>query len=121
MAICIWGNTTELNYASEAHAPDREEDSKTINTTQDGYVSGIHTKYTRRRLELRFFADAATYTKIVDWRSVSGVKNFFVGHEMANSPSEVYLMRPADDDFNNPYDLAGVYRHVTINLIGRKE
>jgi hypothetical protein len=88
--------------------------------TQDGYVSGIHTKYTRRIMNFRLFADPITYAKVVDWRSVSGVKNFFVAHDTANSPTKVSLMRP-DDDFNNPLDLAGVYRHVTINLVGRKE
>ena len=75
IALCIWGQKADLAYASEVHAPDREQDSKIVTTTQEGYVSGIHVKYTRRIMELRFFADAATYIKIEDWRTASGAKN----------------------------------------------
>jgi len=121
MSICIWGLTTELAFASQVYDPYAEEVKAVINKTQGGYISGIHERYSERVMELVFTAaTAVVYTKVKAWWDTSGLKNFFVGHEMANNPTEVYLMRP-DTSFNNPYNINGVHRDITISLRGRKE
>lgn len=121
MAICIWGNRTELDYASSSFDPHAQDVKANVNISYGGYVTGVHTMYTERSMSLKFEdADPALYNKIKTWRETSGLNNFFVAWERTNSPSDIYLMRP-DPRFENPLKNGGLYRDITINLKGRKE
>ncbi|MBI5970872.1 MAG: hypothetical protein HY884_06930 [Deltaproteobacteria bacterium] len=121
MAICIWGNKVELDYASASFDPYEQDVKAQVNLSQGGYVTGIHTQYTERSLNLRFDdADSALYAKVKTWWDSSGLKNFFAAWETANNPNDVYLMRP-DTRFSNPLKLGGAYRDISIQLKGRKE
>lgn len=121
MTLCIWGNKTELDYASASFDPYEQEAKANVNLSQGGYVTGVHTQYNERALSLRFDdADAALYAKVKTWWDTSGLKNFFVAWDTANNPNDVYLMRP-DAKFSNPFVTGGLYRTISINLKGRKE
>lgn len=121
MRICIWGNSTELDYASTAFDPHCQEAKADVNLSYGGYVTGIHTQYVERRMSLRFEdADEALYARVRSWWETSGLKHFFVAWERANNSDDVFLMRP-DTRFDNPLKNGGAYRDITINLKGRKE
>ena len=121
MAICIWGNKTELDYATTAYDPHGQTAKANINITQGGYMAGSHTKYLERNITFNFNdADSTLYDKIFAWWETSGLKNFFVAWETANNPTDVWLMRP-DTRFNNPLTNGGAYRNITISLKGRLE
>lgn len=120
MAICVWGKTTVLDYASASFDPHEQQVKANVNLSYGGYLAGTHTQYTERAMTLRFEdADESLYTLVKDWWETSGMGNFFVGWETANSPSDVFLMRP-DSKFSNPIK-QGSLRDITINLKGRKE
>ena len=121
LTLCIWGSKTELDYATAAFDPYEQEVKAAMGMSQVGYVTGIHAQYTERSLDLKFEdADSTLYNKIKAWFDASGPKNFFVAWETANSPNDVYLVRP-DAKFSNPFKLGGTYRDITVNLKGRKE
>jgi hypothetical protein len=121
ITLAIWGNKTELDYASASLDPHSMTARASVNITQGGYMAGTHTKHIERSLALRFTdADSTLYNKVKAWWDTSGLKNFFVAWETANSPSDVYLMRP-DTRFNNPLINGGSYRDISISLKGRKE
>lgn len=120
MAICIWGNKTELEVANASFDPHGQKVAANVNMSYGGYVTGIHIKHTERVMTLSWEADAALYAKILAWWEGSGLKNFFVAWDTANNPTEVYLMRP-EKTFINPMSLNGAYRNVTLKLTGRKE
>ncbi len=121
MAVCIWGNATELDYATASFDPHEQDVKANVNLSYGGYVSGIHTQYTERTMSINFDdSDAALYSAVRQWWESSGLKNFFVAWESANSPEDVFLMRP-DTKFSNPLKAGGAYRNITINLKGRKE
>ena len=121
MTLCVWGLKTELDYASASFDPYEQEAKANVNLSQAGYVTGVHTQYAERALQLRFDdADATLYGKIKTWWDTSGLKNFFVAWDTANNPTDVYLMRP-DAKFSNPLVMGGLYRSISVNLKGRKE
>lgn len=121
IAICIWGQAVELDYASSSLDPYAEDNRANINLSETGYVLGIHNRYTERQFDLIFNdADDTLYQKCKTWWDTSGLKNFFVAWEPTSHASEVYLMRP-DSSFKNPLQVGGLYRNITINLKGRKE
>lgn len=121
MAICVWGSSTELDYATASFDPYSQEANAIISLSQGGYVAGIHTQYIERSMSLKFDdADAALYQKVKQWWETSGVRNFFVAWETANNANDVFLMRP-DPRFNNPIKDGGGRRDISIALKGRKE
>lgn len=121
MTLCIWGLKTELDYATAGFDPHEQEVKANVSVSETGYLLGIHHKYIERSMTLKFEdADVDLYAKVKEWWEASGLKNFFVVWEGANSPDDVYLMRP-DSKFNNPLKAGGLYRDITINLRGRKE
>ncbi|MBI5233518.1 MAG: hypothetical protein HY880_04115 [Deltaproteobacteria bacterium] len=121
MTICIWGNKTELDYASASFDPYAQEIKANVNLSYGGHVAGVHTLYTERNMSLRFDdADATLYGKVKTWWDMSGLKNFFVAWETANNPDDVFLMYP-EVKFDNPLKNGGVWRDIAIKLSGRKE
>ncbi|MBI5599651.1 MAG: hypothetical protein HY890_07945, partial [Deltaproteobacteria bacterium] len=120
LTLCVWGNKTELDYASASFDPYEQEIKAVVGMSQGGYVAGIHTQYTERSLDLKFEdADSTLYNKVKAWWDVQGLKNFFVAWDTANNPGDIFLMRP-DPKFSNPFKLGGAYRDITISLKGRK-
>lgn len=121
MTLCLWGLKTELDYCSAEFDPYGQEVKASRNLSQGGYVTGIHAMYIERQVALNFEdADATLYGAVKTWWETSGLKNFFMAWELANNPSDVYLMRP-DTKFNNPMTNGGLYRNITVTLTGRKE
>ncbi len=121
MNICIWGDKTELDYATAAFDPHGEQVRSEVNVSNTGYIMGVHTRYSERRISLAFReADAALYEKVKSWWENSGLKNFFVGWERGNNPDDVFLMFP-EKTFNNPFQNGGLFRDINIKLKGRKE
>lgn len=121
MTLCIWGDKTELDYATASFDPHEQTVKANVGLSQGGYVTGIHTQYAERSMALRIEdADATLYAKVKAWWDTSGLKNFFVAWETANNPNEVWLMRP-DMKFSNPLKNGGAYRDIVIGLKGRKE
>lgn len=121
MAICIWGNRTELDYASASFDPHAQEAKSTVNMSYGGYVTGMHTTHTERTLALSFDdADTALYAKLKTWWETSGTQHFFVAWERTNNAADVFFMR-SDMRFENPLTNGGAYRNLTLNLTGRKE
>lgn len=121
MAICIWGNKTELDQASPSFAPDAQETNAVVSRSNRGYVTGIFERFTDRIMNLRFEdADSALYAKVKTWHETNGLKQFFIAWENANNPGDVFLMYP-DPRFNNPFKYGGLWRDITISLKGRKE
>jgi hypothetical protein len=121
MTIGVWGDKTELDYASSSYDPYEEEARANVNVSGGGYVTGVHTRYSERQLRLRFSnVDEALYAKVKSWHESHGLKNFFVAWEKTNNPSDIYLMR-SGRHFKNPFNQTGFYRDVSIELRGRKE
>jgi len=121
MTLAIWGVATELDYATASFDPHGVEIKASMNISYAGCVTGVHTRYAERSLTLVFNdADAELYGRIKQWWDTSGLRNFFVAWESANSPFDVWLMRP-EARFSNPLKAGGLYRDVTIQLKGRKE
>lgn len=122
MAICIWGNRTELEHATPvSFDPNQEEVKANVNVSDTGYLQAINRKYSETSMDLFFeAAGSALYTKVKDWWDKSGLNNFFIGWETQEHPAEVYLMRP-DPKFGNPFKGGGLYRDISIKLKGRKE
>ena len=121
MTLCIWGLKTELDYATAGFDPHEQEAKANVSVSETGYLLGIHHKYIERSMTLKFEdADADLYAKVKEWWETNGLKNFFVVWEGANSPDDVFLMRP-DPKFSNPLKAGGLYRDITISLRGRKE
>src|SRR3972149_1519781 len=54
MGICIWGEATELDYATAPFDPHAEEVRATVNTSQGGYMTGVHAKHSERGFALTF-------------------------------------------------------------------
>lgn len=121
LAVCFWGEKTELDYASRSFDPNAQKTNANVNITQGGYVSGIHTKHTERQLRLAFSdADSTLYDKIKAWNDDNGLKNFFVAWEDTEHGDDVFLMR-STTNFNNPLTRGGLFRNISINLRGRAE
>ena len=121
IAISIWGEATELDYATSSYDPYRQTSKTNVNTSETGYVLGIHNKYKERQMGLRFSdSDSTLYGKVKTWWETNGMKNFFVAWEDTNNAADIFLMR-SKESFNNPLTNGGGYRNITINLIGRAE
>ena len=121
MAICVWGEFTELSYCSSSFDPHAEAVKANINITQGGVVSGIHIKYSERQTRLSFNdSDDTLYQKVKTFWEDHGLKNFGLGWETTEHSDDVFLMR-RDVNFNNPFTKKGSRRNITLNLKGRKE
>lgn len=120
MTICIWGNKTELDYATASFDPYEEEAQANISRTQGGVVAGIHTAYTDRRLSLDISdADSTLYNKVKTYRDTHGMRQLFIAWETGNSPNDCWLLYP-DEGFRNPLTNGGAYRDISLSFKGRK-
>lgn len=122
MKLCIWGQKTELDYATASYDPYEEMAQSTINRTQGGVVAGIHTDYTDRNLAFSIAdADSTLYQKVKTWRDAHGMKQLFVAWETANNPDDCWLVYPKES-FSNPFtsNSGGAYRDISLSFKGRK-
>lgn len=121
IGLLQWGLKTELDYASASFDPHAQERKVNVNISYSGFVTGIHEQYSERRMNLKFSeADPSLYTLVNTWWEDNGLNNFFIAWDLANNPTEVFLMRP-EPGFNNPLTNNGAYRDINISLIGRKD
>ncbi len=121
MAICIWGEKTELDWASSSFDPYAQKKVEKAGVSYSGYLTGIHTQYTERSMSLRFAdSDDALYQKVKNWFETHGTKNIFVAWDTTNSPADIFLMRPSGK-FRNSFNQTGLYRNISISLTGRRE
>lgn len=118
MALCIWGNKTELDYASSEFDPHEQEAKVTVNRAHGGAVAGIHENYVDRRLAFTIAdADSDLYAKVKTWWDTHGRKQLFIAWETANNPTDVWLMFP-DPQFRNPLKLGGARRDISLGFKG---
>jgi len=121
IAICVWGDKTELDYATASFDPHEQNIKANIGLSQGGYVTGVHISYVTRELDLKFNdSDSTFYDKIKAWWDNHGIKNFFIAWDITNNPTEVYLMR-AKEKISNPFNQTGIMRDINLSLTGRKE
>ena len=121
MDIAVWGDKTELDFVTATFDPYDEDVKAKTNVSGGGVVTGIHTKFSERPLDLRWSDSSPEFYDIIrDWHDTHGLKNFFVAWETNNNPQDVFLMRPSNR-FRNPYDQTGNFRDVSVTLKGRKE
>lgn len=121
MAICIWGEETELDWVQTAFDPHAETVVANRTVSYAGFITGTHIRHTERTLQLSWNeVESALYDKVRAWWDGSGLNNFFVAWDVTNNASDVYLMRP-DMTFNAPFSGKGDLRNITIRLKGRKE
>lgn len=121
MALCFWGELTELELVSGGLDPHGQIDKANVNMSHTGYVTGIHNRYIERSMSLIFEdADSTFYNKISAWWEQNGRKNFFISWEPVSHSTDIFLMR-TKPEFKNPFVKGGLYRNITIELIGRKE
>lgn len=119
--IAIWGEKTELDYASSSFDPHEQEARDTVNLSYGGYLAGVHSRFIERSMSIRFEdADAALYEKVMEWREGSGAKNFFIAWESSSHPDDVFLMRP-EPRSSNLLKAGGAARDIVVALTGRKE
>lgn len=121
ISIAIWGQIAILDYATMNFDPNEQQVIANINRTQSGIISGIHTKYTKRIINMRIDDVTQTcYDNIDLWWENSGLQNFFFGWETTDHSSEVYLMLPSTR-YKNTLVRNGLYRNISLSLTGRKE
>ena len=121
MTLCVSGSKIELDYATASFDPYHQEVKANTGLSNGGYVTGIHTQYIERKLDLKFNdADEILYGKIKSWWDAHGLKNLFIAWETTNNPNDVYLMRP-DEKFSNPFGSTGFFRDISLSFTGRKE
>ena len=120
ISICSLGTRTELDYITPPFDPYGQEIKAQTNLTNGGYVTGIHTQYTERQMNI-FLSNKTTsiYNKVKTWWETHQLKNFFVAWDITNDSTNIWLMR-GDEKFNNPISV-DQYRNITLSLIGRKE
>lgn len=119
--ISIWGERTELDYASSSFDPHEQEVRAAVNLSYGGYLAGVHSKHVERSMTLRFEdAEEALFHKVRDWWEGNGAGNFFVAWESSIHPEDIFLMRP-EARFSNPLKAGGAARDIVISLTGRKE
>ena len=120
IAIMYFGETVELDYATNSYDPNAEDDKAVVNESQTGFVTGIYDKYIKRAMNLIFTdADSTLYNKLVAWHDEVGRENFVVAWDTGEHSTEVFLMRHVGQ-FNNPLVRGGNYRNTSIKLVGRK-
>jgi hypothetical protein len=121
IAICFFGQKTELDYADASFDPHGQDDKANVNVSHTGFVTGIHNTFIERNMKLGFSdADSALYDKLKLWIDNNGQRNFFVAWEDSVHADDVFLMR-ANKKANNPLVRGGLYRNLNVNLVGRKE
>lgn len=121
IALSVWGEETELDYCTSPFDPYEEDIKANVGVSYGGYLTGSHIKHTERHISLSFSdSDETLYQKVKVWRESHGLNNLFVAWETANSPMDVWLMRPSSK-FRNPFNETGLYRDISIELSGRKE
>lgn len=119
ISILSLGTKTELDYIQPPFDPYAQEIMANVNLSQGGYVTGIHKKYTERKLAINLFNQSTTvYSSVKTWFETHEAKNFIAAWDSTGSSADIYLVRP-DLDFNNPINTEH-FRDITINLKGRK-
>jgi hypothetical protein len=121
IALAHWGLRTELDYADVSYDPDAEEFKGNINVSEIGYLSGVHTKYYEKQIDIGFDdADDALYQKIKTWWRAVGMGCFFMAWEKTDHASDIWIVRPSPKRFKNPLTQGGGYRDINLALLGRR-
>jgi hypothetical protein len=114
------GTASTIAFIQPPFDPYGQNTKTNISMTEGGYIAGIHSKFTERRINLRFNGVTTSLYNIFNtWHENSGQKNFFMAWDSTGDSSAVYLVRPSER-FMNPINV-DQFRGVTINLKGRKE
>ncbi len=120
MSICYWGKFYDLDYVDVSFDPNAIEEKANVNTTETGYLSGVHMQYIERAFELKWDdADDALYQIISGLVNTMDLRNFVLAWEPTSHTSDIYLMR-REGKFNNPFKQGGARRDITLSLKGRK-
>lgn len=123
ITLAYVGLETELAFLQAPFDPYQQRVKANVNKSLGGFVTGVHTRYTERKLDIRLNNQSTSvYAKVKTWFEAHGVQNFFVGWNATGSTEstgDIWLVRP-DLDFNNPINMDH-FRDIKINLTGRKE
>lgn len=121
LAICVWGEGTELDLASTAFDPTSGKIIANVSKSGGGYITGIQEKFRERKMDVNFDdADDTLYGKILDLHRNHGLKNFFIAYDLNNKPDDIFLMMK-QAELDAPYNENGIGRNITLNLTGREE
>lgn len=117
--ILSLGTATELDYITPPFDPHAQEIKANINLSHSGYVTGIHTMFSERNLDIKLQnASTAVYQSVKTWFETHGAKQFFVAWDATGSTADVWLVRP-ELRFNNQITV-DKFRDISISLTGRK-
>lgn len=121
IGIAIFGQKTELDHAWGSFDPNAQEKKDNVVFSQNGYLLGIHERYTENQIQLKFQKVLPDlYAKFVNWWNGCGQGNFFIAWETSEHPSDVFLVH-SDAKFTMPFeDRTCRYRQGSISLRGRK-
>jgi len=121
ISLAHWGLRTEMDYADVSYDPDAQEFKGNLNVSETGYLTGVHTKYYERQIDIGFDdADDTLYQLIKTWWLAMGMGCFFVAWEKTNHSADIWIVRPAPKRFKNPLTKGGAYRDINISLLGRR-
>lgn len=120
ISICSLGTRTELDYITPSFDPYGQEIKAKTNISYGGYVTGIHTQYIERQIDIRLSNKTTSiYNKVKTWWETHQLRNFFMAWDITNDSTNIWLVR-GDEKFNNPITI-DQYRNISLRLIGRKE
>lgn len=123
VAILNLGELTELDFTQVSFDPQGENIIANVNRSEQGFIVGIHNRWIERRVDMGWDdipVDSTLWTKFLDFKNDHGVKPFFLGWEVSQHPTEIYLMS-RQPKFKAPLTNGGITRSVRMSFTGRKE
>lgn len=124
MAICYWGEVFELELCTVGFDPQAETDNANVIVSHTGVLQEIDELYLERSFTIGITdieTDGTLDLAITAWKAAVKLLNFIAAWEPAGHPTDVWLMRRKKGKFERLFQKGGLYRNLSIPLIGRKE
>jgi len=124
IAICYWGELFELDYCTVSFDPHAEEDNASDIVSHTGVLQEVDEQWTERAFAIGINGVETGGTldnAITTWKTAIGLLNFCVAWNISAFPNDIWLMRRKKGKFVRPFQKGGLYRNVSIPLVGRKE
>ena len=125
IAICYWGEKSELAFATSSFDPQNYTENVKQNIGSTGIFQGDHEQNEMRRFRLTFantLTDGPLDLELQNWRDTVKRLNFGVAWEKTDHSSDIWLMRRKPNTYKAPLTRAGgTYRNISFDLVGRKE
>ncbi len=121
ISILNLGELVELDYCQTSYDPSREKTTANVNRSEQGYVTGIHHRWTERQIDMGWRdVDSTLFAKFEAFRDDHGMSTLFLGWEVDQHPLEIYVVN-RQPNFNAPLTNGGQTRAVSLSFRGRKE